>query len=273
MLYYGSKTLNTSSCTRNKYLWLRGRILEIGLFGNKVDVRIEYLIMGAVLLIAAAMLIGFNLVDKDTAVIIEAGENSDAGNERYGSSGKTESGEEVEEIPDIKVYIVGCVKKPGIVTLKRGQIIDDAIKAAGGATSEADLENINLAYVINSNLMLRIRAKGEGLKPKSSNTGDSAGSNTGGSIGGSNAAGSGAIIYTDSRGAVPEEIPEKLKININTATVKELDTLPGVGEATAEAIIAFREENGGFKRIEDIMKIPGIKQAKFDKIKDYISVN
>lgn len=252
---------------------MRGRTLEISLFGNRVQVKIKYLIMGAVLLISAAMLIGFNLVDKDAGIIIDAAENSGADNTyKNGDSGLNENSDEAEEIPDIKVYVVGCVNKPGIVTLKRGQIIDDAIKAAGGATKEADLENINLAYVINSNLMLRIRAKSESEKPQSSIDSGSSVSNTA-QIHGSSVAGSGALIFTGSGGAVVEEIPEKAKVNINIASVEELDTLPGIGEATAEAIVSFREQNGGFRKIEDIMKIPGIKQAKFDKIKDYISVN
>lgn len=61
-------------------------------------------------------------------------------------------------------------------------------------------------------------------------------------------------------------------VNINTATADELDTLPGVGAATAKDIIAFREKNEGFKKIEDIMRVPRIKQARFDSIKDYITV-
>jgi competence protein ComEA len=62
------------------------------------------------------------------------------------------------------------------------------------------------------------------------------------------------------------------KVNINTAGIEELDTLNGIGEATARDIIEYREKNGGFKKIEDIMKITGIKESKFNKIKDSICV-
>jgi competence protein ComEA len=210
----------------------------------------------------------------------------------------SEEMEKVEEEPEIKVYVVGCVNKPGVVTIKKGQVIDEAIKMAGGATKEADLENINLAYIINENTMLRIKSKASNIavnetiskgnsnkqvtssKPKtnvtqqkasvSANSNNSDPSN-------SSILNSGVDIVTDSMGCVVEDKKTDSKeesslININKASQAELENLPNVGPATAKAIISFREKNGGFKKLTDIMKITGIKQKTYDKIKDFICI-
>jgi len=70
-----------------------------------------------------------------------------------------------------------------------------------------------------------------------------------------------------------DEKLSSLMVNINTAGIEELVLIPGVGEATAEAVISFREQNGRYEKIEDIMKVAGIKQAKFETMKDFICVN
>ena len=153
----------------------------------------------------------------------------------------------------IKVYVVGCVYNPGVVDLKKGQIIEDAIKAAGGTTKDADTESINLAYKLNDNLMIRIRSKQESK------------------------AGEKSALVSDSGGAVVEasgaKKSENYRININSATVDELDTLPGVGKATADKIISYRASNGNFKAVEDLMKVAGIGKSKFEQLKDLVAVN
>jgi len=160
---------------------------------------------------------------------------------------------------EIKVYVVGCVKNPGIVTLRKGQMICDAVREAGGLTEDADIENINMVFSLNENVMLYIKSKKEG-----------------------GAVGEGAVISSDS-GSAAEVIGGSddavdgrhsiRLVNINTAGVDELDTLPGIGEAKAKDIIAYREKYGGFSRIEDIMKVPGIKENRFESIRDYITVD
>lgn len=160
---------------------------------------------------------------------------------------------------EIKVYVVGCVKRPGIVTLTKGQMICDAVREAGGLTEDADAENINMVYTLNENVMLVIKSKNE-----------------------RNAAGEGAVVHSGS-GPDAEVIGggddahdgrnDIRLVNINTAGIDELDTLPGIGEAKARDIIAYREKHGRFNRIEDIMKVPGIKQNRFESIKDYITVD
>ena len=175
-----------------------------------------------------------------------AGEDVKAG---IGSDGKED---------EIKVYVVGCVKKPGIVTLTRGQMVYDAVREAGGLTEDADVDNINMVYSLNENVMLVIKSKME-----------------------NKAVGEGAVVRCDS-GSGAEVIgggddaadgrDDMKLVNINTAGVDELDTLPGIGEAKARDIIAYREKHGRFARIEDIMKVPGIKQNRFESIRDFITV-
>ncbi|PYG86944.1 competence protein ComEA [Ruminiclostridium sufflavum DSM 19573] len=184
--------------------------------------------------------------------------------------------EDTEEVPEIKVYVVGCVNKPGIVTIKKGQLIDDAVKMAGGATKEADIENINMAYILDENTMLRIRAKASGSKPAEDAKPDGI-QKSSEDTNKEKKLNSGVDIVTDSMEAVVEEKRADSKaegslININEASQAELEKLPNIGPATAKAIIAYREEKGKFDSIADIMKITGIKQKTYDKIKACICV-
>lgn len=182
----------------------------------------------------------------------------------------------------IKVYVVGCVKKPGVITLKKGQIIDDAVKSAGGLTSDADASSINMVYILNENVMLHICSKKEAAKSNQTvyQVPASSSGSTPTQKSSSNQAGSGIRIIKDAGSAVvsgqnagqgASPVNGSGKININTASAAELDTLPGIGEATANDIISYREKNGPFKDIKDIMKIPRIKDSRFNAIKDPIA--
>ncbi len=168
--------------------------------------------------------------------------------------------------PIIKIYIIGCVNKPGIVTIQKGQLICDAIDAAGGATPDADLENINLVYTLEENLMLKILSKKETKTVSQANGAPSGYPGTGKGV---------LILKDEGKGAGMTSSGGSAKapaININSASAQELDTLPGIGPATASDIISFRNKHGPFARIEDIMKVSGIKQSRFQKIKDFITV-
>jgi competence protein ComEA len=180
----------------------------------------------------------------------------------------------------IKVYVVGCVNNPGIVTIEKGQLIDDAVKKAGGLTGDADKDNINMVYALNENVMLYIKSKKETAREAEPVKSSAAKPETGKSGVGGGAAvtsdsGKSAVITGDGEDTGEIEIAGKKPslVNINTASIAELDTLPGIGEATAKDIISFREKNGGFRKIEDIMKVPRIKQNRFQSIKDYITVD
>lgn len=138
-----------------------------------------------------------------------------------------------------RVYVTGAVRHPGVVQLDANARVEDALRAAGGCLTDADLGRINMAAPIFDGQHLRVPAVGEEL-PTTAVDG-------------------------------PLSDPS-LKVNINTATAEELDTLPGVGEATAAKIIEYRRQNGFFAAIEDIMNVPGIGEAKFNAIKELITV-
>jgi len=229
-------------------------------------------------LVVTTSVTGFLLANRNSDIII----SKDASNTRSNINQLTDSSmgtntdhdnnnanrqdEEPEE--EIKVYVVGEVNNPGVVTLKKGQLIYDAIELAGGPTEKADVENINMVYELKENVMVRVKSKEENQPDKTEEENRTL----------KNDGNSGISIIRDSAGAVVEENNNdnkgttSSKININTASADELMTLPGIGPSTAEKIISYREQNGEFKKIEDIMNVSGIGEGKFNKMKDYITV-
>ncbi|TYQ15929.1 UNVERIFIED_CONTAM: competence protein ComEA [Acetivibrio alkalicellulosi] len=177
-------------------------------------------------------------------------------------SSKEEEEHFEEPVEEISVYVVGEVKNPSVVTLKKGQIIKDAILLAGGPTEDADLENINLAYILTENVMLQIKSK------KSTPIEDKTYEYEEGKLIGIN-------IVRDSGGAIVGENikTSSNKVNINTATAEQLSTLPGIGPAIANNIVSFRQERGKFGKIEDIKNVSGIGDKKYEALKDHITVN
>jgi len=169
--------------------------------------------------------------------------------------------EPVTEAPGCFVHICGEVKSPGVYELSEGSRVFEAVEAAGGFTDEAEENLLNLAEKIADGMKIEVLSKEEAKalteeeRQRMSGTrmGQGSGASTGGQAGQTSGAGSSLI-------------------NLNTASKEALMTLSGIGESRAEDIIRYREENGGFKKIEDIMKVPGIKNAGFQKIKDNITV-
>ena len=141
----------------------------------------------------------------------------------------------------IRVYVSGAVQSPAVCKLPPGSIIRDAIDAAGGPAPDADLACINLALELEDQQHVHVPLEGETNPPP--------------------------VV---SGGASSSE--EKL-VNINTATARELETLPGVGEVTAQRIIAHREANGPFATIEGIQEVSGIGPKTFEKMRDEITVS
>ena len=149
------------------------------------------------------------------------------------------------------VHITGSVKNPGIVKLKEGSRIEDAIEAAGGLTENADISNVNLAYVLD-----------DGTKIKIPNLDDE-------DIGDED------VVSKDSGEGIIQEDEKTTNtkiVNINKATENELSTLPGIGNSLATRIVEYRKQNGNFKTIEDIKNVSGIGESKFANIKDFISI-
>jgi len=150
----------------------------------------------------------------------------------------------------VTVHVVGAVHRPGVYALAEGSRVRDALAAAGGCVGDAMLEAVNLA---------RILADGEQVRIPTAE--EVAAGAVASAAGGAPLAG--APVQPGAAGG---------KVNINTASVTELDTLPGVGPSTAQKIVDDRTANGPFKRIEDLMRVSGIGEKKFDSLKDYVSV-
>ena len=162
--------------------------------------------------------------------------------------------EKTEDIEDmIVIHITGAVKKPGIVRLQDGSRIEDAIEKAGGLTEDADISNVNLAYILEDGTKITI--------PRNSEIEDIEDSN---------------LITKESGKNIIQDINTNDKsyttVNINKATQGELETIPGIGSSIAQKIISYRDENGKFSTIEDIKNVSGIGDNKYEAIKDYISV-
>ena len=159
-----------------------------------------------------------------------------------------------EKKESVLVDIKGAVKNPGVYSLISNSIVNDVIKLAGGLLKNATTDDINLSKSIYNEMVIYVSTKSE-LKEKQSivitSVVPSSNSNT-------------AINNNDS--CISN------KVNINTASIEELTTLNGVGEAKAQKILEYRQVNGSFKSIEDIKNVSGIGDAFYDKIKDYITI-
>jgi len=180
-----------------------------------------------------------------------------------GSTDRTElSDASSEEAKTLVVHICGAVSAPGVYELPAGSRIIDAVEAGGGFLPEADEACCNLAEEIVDGCQIYIMTKSESCAD--GQTEKKAGIQT---------SPDSDMQMTD-RNVRSNSAPalENGLVNLNTADVAALMTLPGIGESRAKAIISYREQHGAFAKIEDIMKISGIKQAAFSKIKDKITV-
>ena len=195
-----------------------------------------FLIMGVLILVLSGLLVfqGYQARQAKYAspVITE---------KQVWESGKAEASNEPSlSRTFIKVYVTGQVRHPGVITLQEGDRVTDAIDLAGGCLPEADLNGINMA----------LRVKDEGM------------------------------YYVPSIG---EEIPGDVqanisgeesdgKVNINIADQSLLETLPGIGPSKSQKILEYREKNGNFNSIEEIMNIAGIAEKTFESLKDFITI-
>jgi len=143
----------------------------------------------------------------------------------------------------LRVYVSGAVQSPDVYLLPPGSLVRDAIRAAGGPAPEADLDRINLARELSDQQQVYVPRKGE-ENP----------------------------VPTLSEGVPTRTESTAPRININTATVEELQQLPRVGPSLAQRIVAYREMYGPFKTPEDLMQVSGIGEAIFAAIRDYITV-
>lgn len=170
----------------------------------------------------------------------------------------TESGSPARKAGEMLVlYVSGMVEQPGVVRLPEGARVIDAINAAGGVLPGSELSKVNLAQKLRDGMQVHV--------PSGTASGETAG--TGRAAGGTQRGQSGG------GGTAPAEAaaPAAVKININTADASELDKLPGVGPAMAAKIVEWRNSHGPFSDGEDLKKIRGIGDAKFQTLKDRIT--
>lgn len=172
-------------------------------------------------------------------------------------SDNIQTAEEMEtkkEEEKIIVHITGAVKTNGIVEVKKNARMNDVIEAAGGITSDADLTNVNLAYIVEDGQKIYIPSEDDKIEENVEEVKEIIQEGPGDEV---------IEEYTKASGNL---------ININKANLENLKTLPGIGEATALKILEYRETHGSFKSIEDIKNVSGVGDAKFNTIKDYICV-
>lgn len=167
------------------------------------------------------------------------------------------------------VHVCGAVKNPGVYELDAGSRVYEAIEEAGGFTEDADSSYVNQAQRLTDGVKLIIPTMEQ---TESLSVPDSIG--TIGIVEAENEqTGTGQKDAANTGDAPDGNAASDGKININTASEAELCNIPGIGATRAAAIVAYRQEKGGFTSIEDIMNVSGIKEGTYDKIKDRIKVN
>jgi len=157
----------------------------------------------------------------------------------------------------IMVHVCGAVKKSGVYELRDGSRVIDAVNMADGLLEQAASDYVNLAAFVSDGDRVWIPTVEEAEEALAEGK---------------------EVLYITTfaqSGVIRGDLDQKgtAKININTADKELLCSLPGIGSTRAESIITYREQNGGFHSIEDIMNVSGIKESSFQKIKEYISIN
>ena len=166
-----------------------------------------------------------------------------------------------EDMPLVYIHVCGLVSTPGVYGLPAGSRVYEAIEAAGGFSEAAVPDYLNLAQVLEDGMKIQVPDRDQAEEWKARGLTQSGISMGGGTAG----------VQTSGRTGSGEG-GSKARVNLNTASREELMTLRGIGASRADDIIHYRQEFGGFKAIEYIMNVSGIKDAAFEKIKDSITV-
>ncbi|RGT73602.1 ComEA family DNA-binding protein [Ruminococcus sp. AF18-22] len=189
------------------------------------------------------------LQETDTKTVSEETEENSTDTRKEKDTDKEEyTGQEADTV---FVYVCGAVVSPGVYELDSGARVYEALEAAGGMKEEAAQEILNQAGKIEDGGRIYVPTKEEAAEGLLENAADSDG-----------------VV----EGTAGSDNSEQGKINMNTAGLEELKTLSGIGDAKAQSIIRYREENGEFQTIEEVMNVEGIKEGVFNKIKDKITV-
>lgn len=218
-------------------------------------------VLGVVLVACAFIVVGLGALgaQRSESFVIDKNEqsaSSSSSSEAIDGADEVSASEGDDEASAVVVVDVGgAVVNPQVVRLSAGARVDDAIQAAGGLAEDADTTSINRASKIEDGAKVYVPRVGETVSAATVTAGaDAETTGTSGSAAASTGTASGGLV------------------NINTATLEELDTLPGVGPSTAQAIIDDRTQNGPFSSIEDLMRVSGIGDKKFANMKSGITI-
>lgn len=177
----------------------------------------------------------------------------------------------------VRVHVAGAVNNPGVYTLPAQGRAVDAIAAASGAAADADLDRVNLAGALSDGVQIYVPHRGETAAPAQIQpNGGTANSGQGNAANGAaqNGASQGGTQPQPARTLTPAGSAQKVStpVNINTATAEELQTLPRIGPAMAQRIIAWREAHGGFRSVDELDAVPGIGPSMLENLRPLVTV-
>ena len=168
------------------------------------------------------------------------GGSESAANPAPAAAGDAVFDAEPAEAPDVVVHVVGAVRQPGLYHLAEGSRVDDAIAEAGGPTRRALLAGVNLASPIADGQQIVVPAKGRAASAPTSD--------------------------------IPGQAGAGGRVHLNTATLEDLDALPGVGPVTAQRILDYREEHGAFRSVDELDAVSGIGPARLEQLRELVDL-
>ena len=227
---------------------------------KKLDLKQKKTIFIILIILAVVTYYYFYIKENST---VENNQNLEINNSQENEKSQSEKEKTNEKII---VHVSGAVNNEGIVELETNSRIANAIEKAGGVKENADMTNINLAYPLEDGMKIYIPTIEE-TQNKNSNDNKIIENCVTSSSGGINTKEDSNLEQNNNTSSITNK-----KVNINTASTEELDTLPGIGPSIASKIVEYREQNGKFNSIEEIKEVSGIGDAKYENIKDLISI-
>lgn len=213
---------------------------------GRLDTRLVALFVAVALAVAVGVFV-FLVRPSGGVVVQRASDTASVTQENQGIA-QTDQAALTSEPNAIVVHVDGAVASPGVYELAiASPRVRDAVDAAGGLAQGADTSSMNLALPLGDGQKVHVPFEGEAAGAEADSSGGD------------------AVV-----GSVSSSMPSL--VNINSATAEELDSLPGVGPSTAAAIVEDRDANGPFPSVEDLMRVSGIGEKKFAKLRDYICV-
>lgn len=201
----------------------------------------------------------------DNSALLSSGQSMEASGQSSSVSSVASSASSAAGAASAEVVcdISGAVKHQGVYRLKNGARLEDLIEKAGGLTKDAQLKAINRSQLLKDQDKIYIPGKGD--KAEAAQTANSAAAST--PVSSPSASASSSSVSSSTSGAASGDL-----INLNTATASDLQKLNGIGEKKAEQIIAYRQEKGSFKSIDELKEVSGIGDKTFAAIKDQLTI-